>query len=283
MPIETANPEMAAAWDGQEGAGWAKHADHYDTGTARYNAHLIEGASISPTDRILDIGCGNGSSTRDAARTASSGEALGVDLSSQMLEWARARSRAEGITNVEFLQADAQVHPFDEQAFDVAISRFGGMFFSDPVAAFRNIGRALREDGRLAFAGWQGLARNEWLTAIREALAMGRTLPTPPMSAPGLLGLGDPDRVRQILDEAGFDRIEIEEASEQFYAGADANDAFEFLKDTGPVRGLLQELDDATRAKALENLRSAIAARETADGVFFGSSAWLITARRPPA
>jgi SAM-dependent methyltransferase len=198
-----------------------------------------------------------------------------------MIACARERARAEGLANVSFEQADAQVYPFEAQAFDLAISRFGAMFFADPVAAFRNIGRALRPDGRLALLAWQELKQNEWLMTIRQALAMGRALPEPPIGAPGPFGLADPAAVRRILAAAGFEDVALDDVDEPMYFGADADDAFGFAQTTGPVKGLLDGLDQPTTARALEALRATLAAHETADGVLFGSRAWLITARRP--
>ena len=153
---------------------------------------------------MLDVGCGTGKPTLDLARLASPGHVLGVDLSRRMLGRARDRAEAEGLTNVEFLQADAQVHPFDEGAFDVAVSVFGAMFFNDPVAALSNVGRALRPGGRLAVLAWQALARNQWLVALRAALAVGRTLGAPPNGAPGPFALAEPDHVRWVLGAAGM-------------------------------------------------------------------------------
>lgn len=203
MPMTIANVEMAKAWDGEEGDDWTEFADRYDACGARTWRRFLDAELILPTDRVLDVGCGTGQSTRDAAGAAASGSVLGVDLSARMLELARERSRAEGLTNTEFVQADAQVHPFEEAAFDIAISRFGAMFFADRAAAFGNIARAVRPGGRLALLGWRELAENEWLIEFRDALAAGRTLPVPPNGGPGPFGLADPDRLRPVLVAAG--------------------------------------------------------------------------------
>ena len=226
------------------------------------------------------MGCGTGESSIDVARAASAGSVLGVDLSARMLDLARWRSQDAGATNVEFLQADAQVHPFAAEAFDLAVSRFGAMFFNDPAAAFANIGRAVRPGGRLAMLSWQELARNEWLVAIRTALAAGRALPTPPPNAPGPFGLSEPDGVRRILAEAGFAGIEIETVEEPLRFGADAEDAWAFVRTLGIVRGLTGGLDDEIKAHALDALQAVLAEHETAEGVLFGAAAWLISARR---
>src|SRR5689334_4324308 len=119
---EVANAEMLAAWDGDEGEHWAAHEEHYDA-TMRAHARLLaDAADVGTADQVLDVGCGNGSTTRDAARAAREGGALGIDLSSAMLENARRKAAAEGLANVRFVQGDAQVHEFEPDAFDVVIS-----------------------------------------------------------------------------------------------------------------------------------------------------------------
>ena len=278
--IGVANVEMAKAWE-EEGERWAEHAERYDATVRRHSRRLLEAARIAAGDRVLDIGCGCGETTREAARIAVSGLALGVDLSARMLERARERARSEGLTNVRFEQADAQVYPFEREAFDLAISRLGAMFFADPVAAFRNIGCGLRPGGRLALLSWQELKKNEWLLAVRGALAMGRALPEPPVGAPGPFGLAEADRVRRILAEAGFEEIDLDEVHEPVCFGREADEAFGFVRTTGQVKGLLDDLDEPTATRALEALRSTLAAHETREGVLLDSRAWLITARRP--
>ncbi len=278
--MEIANTDQAAAWDGEEGETWAADADRYDRASRRHLLHLVSPDVIAPTDAVLDIGCGCGRSTRDAARLASSGSVLGVDLSGPMLAEAARRAEADGLTNVAWLQADAQVHPFAPASADLAISSFGAMFFGDPVAAFTNIGTALRPGGRLALLAWRELDRNDWLMAVRQALALGRELPMPPPDAPTPFSLADPERVRARLGAAGFDDLRFDPVDEPFEAGADLDDACAFLQGTGIVKGLLEELDDAQRAEGLAALRDALAAHVTDDGVLLGTSAWLITARR---
>jgi SAM-dependent methyltransferase len=278
--MEIANAEQAAAWNGHEGDHWTEHADRYDRATRRAWQRFLNAGLISSSDAVLDIGCGTGNATRQAARLAAQGSAMGVDLSARMLERARQRSKAEGLANVSFVQADAQVHPFDENAFDIAISCFGAMFFGDPVAAFTNIGRALGTGGGLALLAWRELARNEWLTELRAALAVGRQLPEPPPDAPTPFALADPDRVRGILGAAGYENVSFEPVDEPIEFGSDADDAFAFVRTIGIVEGLTQDLDDDGRAQAMAELQKTVIAHDSADGVLFGTSAWLITARR---
>ena len=279
--MDIANVDMAAAWDGDEGTDWSRDWERYDLGVRAHHLRLMDAAAITRAERVLDVGCGNGQTTRDAARSAAEGSALGVDLSSVMLARAREIAQHENLTNVTFERADAQVHPFEPASYDVAMSRFGAMFFGDPVAAFINIARGLRPGGRLVLMSWQRLENNEWLVAIRRALAVGRELPSPPVSVPGPFGLADPDRVATILTAAGFEQVECQAVEEPFFAGTDADDADAFLGRGGVVRGLLQGLEPSDRQRARDAFRATMASHEGADGVRFDSAAWLISAARP--
>lgn len=166
--------------------------DFYDAELRLHNEHLRAAANVQPHDRVLDVGCGTGQTTREAAGAAVEGSALGVDLSAPMLEQARRLSDDAGLHNVTYVQADAQTHPFPSTHFDLCVSRFGTMFFADPVAAFTNIGRALRPGARLVLLVWQDHDRNEWATAIREALTVGTAAPAPTTNHPGPFSLADP-------------------------------------------------------------------------------------------
>lgn len=275
-----ANPEMAAAWDGAEGEHWAAHAERYEATNVRYWEHLRRCVPIAADDVVLDVGCGTGRSSRDLARVVTSGSVLGVDLSARMLERGRAAADREGLPNVVFEQADAQVHRFAEGSFDLAVSSFGAMFFADPVAAFTNIGLALGRDGRLALLAWRDLARNEWVAALRDVLSSGRMLPEPPPDAPGPFGLARREHAEHVLTRAGFVDIALEEVVEPIRWGNDADDAFSFVSTLGVTRGLTQDLDASATAAALDALRRLLAEHETDEGVLFAGSAWLITARR---
>jgi SAM-dependent methyltransferase len=283
MADEVVNVDMAAAWDGQEGDDWADQWEHHDRAIRGHHEALIAAAAFQPADRVLDVGCGNGQTTRAAARAAVDGAALGIDLSSRMLERARALAAEEGLTNVAFEQADAQVHRFEADAYDAVVSRFGAMFFADPVAAFANVRAALRPGGRLVMVAWRELADNEWVQAARNAFAAGRDLPVPPAGAPGPFGLADPAQTTARLHAAGFEAVEITPVDAPFSLGADVDDAFAFVRRSGVVRGLSQDLDDGQRGQALATMRDVLVAHETPDGVELGSGSWLISARRPGA
>lgn len=280
MDIEVVNTDQAAAWDGHEGDIWTEHADRYDRAGRWIWQRFTAANLIGQADRIVDVGCGTGRSTRAVARIASEGGATGIDLSTRMLELARKRSADEGLDNVTFLRGDAQVFPFEAGSFDAAMSSFGAMFFNDPVAAFTNIGSGLRSGGTLALLAWRSLPENEWLMALRGALALGRDLPTPPPDAPTPFSLADPERVRRILGAAGFDDVELTAIDEPIDLGADAGDALEYAKNMGIVHGLTEDLDDDARAQAMSNLAKLFAERQSAEGVLISSAAWLISARR---
>jgi SAM-dependent methyltransferase len=282
MPGEIVNVEQAAAWDGPDGEYWAAHQDRFDTSIQPHHARLMAAAAIAPGERVLDVGCGNGRTSRDAARAAGAGgSVLAVDLSGPMLARARRTAEDEGLTTIRFEQGDAQTYPFPAGAFDVAISRFGVMFFADPVAAFTNIGSGLRPGGRLAILVWQPLQANEWTTALRQALAVGRDLPVPPPGAPSPFGLADPDFASSVLKSAGFADVAFASSEQPFNVGPDTETAYRFVAGLQPVLLMLADLDEAAKARALENLRATVAAHETADGVVFGSAAWVVTARMP--
>jgi SAM-dependent methyltransferase len=279
QPDLIADPSNAAqvgSWDGTEGAFWAANAETFDETLAACHAPFLAAAAISERDRVLDVGCGNGQTTRDAARIAVEGSAVGLDLSSRMLALARARAIEEGLHNVEFRHADAQIHQFEPGGFDVAISRMGSMFFGDPVAAFSNLHRALRPGGRLTILTWQAIADNEWLAEFRAALGVGRDLPTPPPEVPSPFSLADPDRVRAILTAAGFTEITFQDLHAPMSLGTDPDAAFDFV--TELTGWMLEGLGDADRAAALDALRATIAEHTRDDGVSYECATWIISA-----
>ena len=277
VPVDSSNLEQLRAWDGDEGEYWAENAERFDRSIAPYHERLLAAAAIGESDHVLDVGCGTGQTTRDAGRAAPAGAALGVDLSSRMLEYARRLATEEGVTTAAFTQADAQIHPFDRGAYDVAISRTAAMFFGDHAAAFANIGRALRPEGRLVLVTWQPLSGNAWIREISGALAAGRDLPAPPADA-GPFALSDPDRVRALLGGAGFVDIQLDGLAAGMWFGDDADDAHRFV--LGLMGWMLEGLDGAGRARASEALHETMANHETPDGVLLESSAWVTHATR---
>lgn len=285
MP-RTANTEQTQAWNGYEGTHWARHRDRWDAVNEGFTAPLLDAAAIGPRDHVLDIGCGTGRTTRLAARRAAEGRAVGLDLSDPVLALARESAVDEGLANVDFEQADVQVHPFAPDSFDAAISRYGVMFFADPVAAFANVARALRPGGRLAFICGAEPERNEWLqamTALRPYLPVG-DFGKP--GGPGMFSMADPDDVRETLSAAGFTDIVLARTEAFGTWGRDADDAATFLLESGPGRHLTADAAPADLDKAREALVNALRTLSApngpgADEIRLRSVARLVTARLP--
>jgi ubiquinone/menaquinone biosynthesis C-methylase UbiE len=251
----------------------------YDAELRRHNEVLRRAFGVQLHDHVLDIGCGAGQTTRQAARTARAGSALGVDVSAPAIERARELARAEGLRNVTFSRADAQVHRFPEERFDLAISRFGTMFFDDPGAAFANIRRALRPAGRLVMMVWQAHERNEWDVAIRQSLTEPGGAVAVASGEPDPFSLADPAAVKEILEAAGFADTAFTDVREPVYYGPDVAAALDWVRGFTCTSEVLKRLDPAAAAGAVGCLREALAAHLSGDGVWFNSRAWIVTAR----
>jgi SAM-dependent methyltransferase len=280
--LPVTNEEQARYWDSDESAHWLVYEEHYERMLAPFTDHLLTSAAIGPADRVIDIGCGTGSTTRAAARVATEGDALGLDLSAAMLRQAARRAQDEGLTNVRFVHGDAQVHSFTPEAGDVAFSRLGVMFFADPAAAFANIARGLRPGGRIVFVCWQNLAENEWIVVPGTAAAQHVALAPPAdPTAPGPFSLGERDRIAAVLPAAGLIVAAIEPIAEPLCMGTDIADAVTFLKSTGIWKSLLGDADPPTVARVTDAVEAALTPYVTPHGVLLGSRTWLVTARRP--
>jgi ubiquinone/menaquinone biosynthesis C-methylase UbiE len=251
----------------------------YDAELRRHNEVLRRACGIQFRDHVLDVGCGTGQTTRQAARTARAGTALGVDISAPAIERARELTRAEGLRNVAFERADAQVYRFPQERFDLAISRFGTMFFDDPSAAFANIRRALRPAGRLVMMVWQAHERNEWDVAICQSLSGPQAPAAVASGGPDPFSLADPPAVTEILEAAGFADVTFTDVCEPVYYGPDVTAALDWVRSFTCTSEALKRLDPAAEARAVQRLREALAAHASNDGVWFNSRAWIITAR----
>jgi SAM-dependent methyltransferase len=252
----------------------------YDAELRRHNDVLRRACGIQFRDQVLDIGCGSGQTTRQAARTAHAGSALGVDVSAPAIERARELAQADQLHNVAFEHADAQVYRFPQEHFDLAFSRFGTMFFKDPAAAFANIRRALRPDGRLVMMVWQDHGRNEWDVAIRQSLGGPHASAAFDPTGPDPFSLADPPTVTEILESAGFTDVNFTDVCEPVYYGPDVAAALDWVRAFTCTSYALKQLDPAAAARAVRRLREALAAHLRDDGVWFNSRAWIITARR---
>jgi SAM-dependent methyltransferase len=248
-------------------------ADVFDREAPAHDEALHAAAAVAAHDRVLDVGCGTGVSTRRAARAATSGGVLGVDVSEPLVEHARLLAGQEGLAHTEFEVADAQTHPFPAAGFDLVMSRFGVMFFADPPVAFANLARALRPGGRLTVLVWQHAADNEWSGAVNETLGIDDD---PTAQA---FSLGDPEVVRATL--ADFVDVELVDVHAPMFWGDDPETAFGFVAGLSNAQAVLSGLDAGARASVERRLRDLMTSHVTAAGVLFDSRAWVVTARRP--
>jgi SAM-dependent methyltransferase len=264
------NTAQAEAWNGYEGQHWASHDDRYDAVNGGFNGYLLD--EVAARDQVLDIGCGNGQLTRLAAGRAAG--ATGVDLSEPMLGTARARSA--GVENVSFVRGDVQVHPFEAGKFDVAISRFGVMFFDDPVVAFANVRRALGLGGRLAFVCMTALAGTDMGTVFDS---MSAYLPRPTGSdGTGPTSFADPARTAKVLTAAGFSDVTSTHVEAEQVWGKDISDAAAFIAAWGPVRYHMGLVGPDTAAKARAALTDVLGSYASDAGVVLRGTAWLVRA-----
>ena len=276
-----ANTEQYDAWNGESGQRWAADPDGRDRMLAPVASTLIAAAQLMPGEAVLDIGCGCGSTTLAAAYAVGpTGSAYGVDLSELMLDVARRRAQAAGITNLTLMQADAQVHDFDPGAIDVAISRFGTMFFADAEAAFTNIATALRSGGRLCMATWQPLAANDWLTIPGNELLRYGTLPDSYAGGPNMFAQSDPDTVTRVLDHAGYVDIALESVHLTLTLGVDAREATDHFAATSASRAVLETVPPEQRPAVLDAIRTVLAEYADDTGVHLGAAIWIVTATR---
>jgi SAM-dependent methyltransferase len=277
---EIANHESFDAWNGASGQRWADEADRRDHVLAPVAAVLLDATVLRPGEHVLDLGCGCATTTLAAARAVEpEGRACGIDLSAPMLDIARRRRADAGLTNVEFVQGDAQTQQFSPM-FDAAISRFGTMFFADPTAAFVNIARAMRPFGRLCLATWQPLIANEWLMIPGAALLRYGTIPEPADGGPGMFAQSDPDTVTATLRAAGFDKIEMTPATVTLLLGDDVEDATDYLATSGVGRAVLETVPAEKRVAAISAVGEVLAAHAGAGGVCLDGAIWIVTAAR---
>lgn len=204
-----ANKTQAEYWASPAGLKWIEHEHALDAAMADMLDVMLDTAEIASTDRIIDIGCGTGASTIEAARRVPNGKVLGVDISAPLLARAASRAKAEGAHNASFLLADAQTHDFSTEPFDLLVSRLGMSFFSDTVAALDNLSNALKDSGKMIFVCWASVARNPWFSipkqAAEERLGL---LPKGDPNAPGPTAFQDCDRVANLMARAGVSNIE---------------------------------------------------------------------------
>lgn len=275
----SANAAQVDYWNSAAGETWARFQQLLDRQVEPLGAQAMRQLAISPGERVVDIGCGCGQTSLElAARVGPAGRIVGVDISVPMLEVARRRLGAEAGSVVEFRRADAQCDDLGRAIYDAAYSRFGVMFFSDPIAAFANIRRSLKSGGRLGFVCWRSLEDNAWM---REPLAAAPALPPaepPEPAAPGPFAFADCGRVRAILDESGFSEVTIDPFDTRIGCGG-VEEALDLALRVGPLGSRMREHPQLMSSVA-GAVRSVLQRFATPQGVLMPAGVWIVQARK---
>ena len=272
-----ANDEQAQLWNGPSGQSWVAAQALLDRAFTPFEDRLVEAASTGSHRRVLDIGCGTGSTTLAVARRlGAASRCVGIDISEPMLALARTRGAHEG-SPAEFIRADAQTYPFEAGVFDLVVSRFGVMFFDDPVRAFANLRRACADDAKMRCIAWRSAADNPFMTtAERAAAPLLPALPARQPDAPGQFACANRTRVHGILAESGWSGIDIQPIDVE--CAFPARELTSYFTRLGPVARVLQEVDDETRARVIDVVRPAFDAYVRGDEIRFTAACWMVGA-----
>ncbi|HEY0941008.1 MAG TPA: class I SAM-dependent methyltransferase [Steroidobacter sp.] len=276
-----ANQDQVELWNEASGRTWVEMQAVLDGILAPFASKVIDAGFPGEGGRVLDIGCGAGMTTRAMAqRLGPRGHCVGVDISEPLLTAARARAAADRVGNASFLQADAQTHAFEPGSADAIISRFGVMFFDDPEGAFANLRRAVRPSGQLAFVAWRSPAENPFMTAAKRAAEpLLPNMPCAAANAPGQFAFADGDRVRRILERAGWSDIAVRPVDAE--GNVAEKDLFAYVTKLGPVGVALRDVQDAAlQARVAEALRAAFQTYIRDGAAHFTMACWLVTAVR---
>jgi SAM-dependent methyltransferase len=279
-----ANEVQRHYWNTVAGPRWVASPGFRERRNQESLALLLACLRLAGGESVLEIGCGTGAVTLPLARAVGEhGRVVAVDISEPMLGAARQRVGESGMHNITLLPGDAQVLAFEQAAFDVATSRMGVMFFADPMAAFRNIGSALKPGGRLVFACWAPLAENRhWLISYDIALRHLGPPAQPAEHEPGPLAFADPEYIRSLLAAAGFAEITVERAHPTIIGGSPEEEARQALM-MGPTARLIEaKKPNATiRQVIAEEIAAAFAAEASAGPIRLPATIFLVTARGP--
>lgn len=262
--MDAPNEEQSQFWQ-ELAPGWLASVVHTELVSGPFGVAAMEALHLVPGQRVLDVGCGDGSTTLELARrVAPGGDAVGIDIAPAMLDAARRSAEVQGVDNASFVVADAQTESLGESRFDAAFSRFGVMFFADPVAAFANIRASVRRGGVLAFACWDNLFANEWMFLPGSAVVQvtGSLPPMPGPEAPGPFSLADPDRVTAVLGDAGFSNVTVTAHTQPIEVPeAEVESIVSLSSRVGPVREALRNADADITARITDAVRAALMAR----------------------
>ena len=274
------NSEQAEFWNGRVGEAWVSVEDYIDRIMTPLTEPAISAAAAGAGDRVLDVGCGAGGTSFLLAGKGAS--VWGVDISDTMI--GHASGKPLNGADVRFSTSDAATQVYQPE-HAVVFSRFGVMFFADPVQAFGNLRTALSPGGRLVFLCWQPPSQNAWIAGAMAAIApfMPADTPPPDPTAPGPFSLADPTRIQSILESAGYEQIDITPVAKPMVIGETVDEVMVFQSRIGPLSGLLESLDDTRAAEATQAVREVFENALTDEGVVMGAAAWLVTANNPAA
>lgn len=277
--MSDANTEQSEAWNGPVGLKWVRYQDRLDTMLAPFAVALFSAANLAHGDKTLDIGCGCGITTLETAKLVGpQGRAHGIDLSAPMTGRARERATALG-SHATFDVADASAHDYSADPFDHLISRFGVMFFDDPIGAFKNLRRALKPTGRMTFVCWRSMPENSWLAApTRVALPLLPPQPKGDPFAPGPFAFADKIRVTGILADAGFKNVSFTPYDTPVILGRSVEEALDQAMQIGPLARLLAEHDDDTKKRVSDVVAAELAKFLTPQGVSLTGATWIVQA-----
>jgi len=281
MPMDDQQPKLTdqtALWKGSGGQAWVALQELIDQLFQPIEDLLVDAVSSETTRRVLDVGCGTGSTTVAVARRLGAGASCtGIDISEPMIAAARDRAEREGASAI-FTVADAQTVPLERASFDAITSRFGVMFFNDPVAAFTNLRGAARPGANLRAVVWRSAAENPFMTAAERAAApLLPDLPARRPDEPGQFAFADSDRVRRILEESGWSAIDIQPIDVPCAMPESA--LVRYFTQLGPVGRILQQADDELRGRVVATVRPAFDPYVDGPEVRFTAACWLVGAR----
>lgn len=273
FPSHPASPQ----WNRHSGNAWVDLQPMLDAMFLPFEHLLLDAVRKESAHNVLDVGCGTGSTTLAISREPGT-RGTGIDISEPMIAIARARATRENAA-ANFIQADAQTHDFHPHAFDMMVSRFGVMFFADPVEAFTHLRRAMRDHGLLNVIAWRGAAENPFMTTAERAAASVIELPPRQPGVPGQFALADSHATARMLRESGWHDIDIQPIDVP--CTLPENELVRYVSKLGPVGMAMQTLDDATRARVVEVVRPAFDPYVHGDAVRYTAACWLIRARAP--